>query len=215
MNIKLEELYSLPTRVRIATILRKAILLGKIKQGEELSLTAIANQLNVSRTPVREAFQILESENLIELRMNKGAVVKSVDKNFFKDNYEVRLILEEKALEKAIENNIDISYLEKIHEEFKNIVDYCSEDEYKKYNENFHFYIWKQAKNEKLFSLLLNLWNGTVFGLTSKRKDMLLSLEEHETIILALKEKNLSKANSCIKEHLNKSLENLLKSENF
>ena len=65
MDIELEEFYTFPTRVKIASILRKAIFSGDIKAGEELSLTDISNKLNVSRTPVREAFQILESENLL------------------------------------------------------------------------------------------------------------------------------------------------------
>ena len=115
MDIELEEFYTFPTRVKIASILRKAIFSGDIKAGEELSLTDISNKLNVSRTPVREAFQILESENLLELRMNKGAIVKCIDDNFFKDYYEVRILLETKAIEKAINNGIDVSYLEKIH----------------------------------------------------------------------------------------------------
>ena len=58
MDIELEEFYTFPTRVKIASILRKAIFSGDIKAGEELSLTDISNKLNVSRTPVREAFQI-------------------------------------------------------------------------------------------------------------------------------------------------------------
>ena len=52
---KLETLEMMPTRIRIASILRKAILSGEFQEGEELSLTAIGNNLGVSRTPVREA----------------------------------------------------------------------------------------------------------------------------------------------------------------
>ena len=48
----MESLELLPARVRIASILKKAILAGEYKSGEELSLTGIAEQLGVSRTPV-------------------------------------------------------------------------------------------------------------------------------------------------------------------
>ena len=48
---KLDSLEIMPTRIRIASILRKAILSGEFKEGEELSLTDIANNLGVSRTP--------------------------------------------------------------------------------------------------------------------------------------------------------------------
>ncbi|MCY7008251.1 GntR family transcriptional regulator [Fusobacterium simiae] len=210
MNIELEEFYTFPTRVKIASILRKAIFSGDIKAGEELSLTDVANKLNVSRTPVREAFQILESENLLELRMNKGAIVKCIDDNFFKDYYEVRILLETKAIEKAINNNIDVSYLEKIHNDFERNIESSTEEDYKKYNQNFHFYIWKNANNEKLFSILLSLWNGPSFQIIGKGNYVNDSLEEHKEIIEAIKEKNIKKAISCVETHLNTSLKNIL-----
>ena len=210
MDIELEEFYTFPTRVKIASILRKAIFSGDIKAGEELSLTDISNKLNVSRTPVREAFQILESENLLELRMNKGAIVKCIDDNFFKDYYEVRILLEAKAIEKSINNGIDVSYLEKIHNEFEKNIESSTEENYKKYNQNFHFYIWKNANNEKLFSILLSLWNGPSFQIIGKRNYIDDSLEEHKEIIEAIKEKNVKRAVSCVETHLNTSLKNIL-----
>ena len=210
MDIELEEFYTFPTRVKIASILRKAIFSGDIKAGEELSLTDISNKLNVSRTPVREAFQILESENLLELRMNKGAIVKCIDDNFFKDYYEVRILLEAKAIEKSINNGIDVSYLEKVHNEFEKNIESSTEEDYKKYNQNFHFYIWKNANNEKLFSILLRLWNGPSFQIIGKRNYIDVSLEEHKEIIEAIKEKNVKRAVSCVETHLNTSLKNIL-----
>lgn len=210
MNIELEEFYTFPTRVKIAAVLRKAIFSGDIKTGEELSLTEVAKKLNVSRTPVREAFQILENENLLELRMNKGAIVKCINDDFFKDYYEVRILLEMKAIEKAIINEIDVSYLEKIHNDFEKNVDVLSEEDYKKYNQNFHFYIWKNSKNEKLFSMLISLWNGPSFQIVGKRKYINNSLEEHRKIIEAIKEKDIKKAKSCVEFHLNTSLDNIL-----
>ena len=210
MDIELEEFYTFPTRVKIASILRKAIFSGDIKAGEELSLTDISNKLNVSRTPVREAFQILENENLLELRMNKGAIVKCIDDNFFKDYYEVRILLEAKAIEKSINNGIDVSYLEKVHNEFEKNIESSTEENYKKYNQNFHFYIWKNANNEKLFSILLSLWNGPSFQIIGKRNYIDVSLEEHKEIIEAIKEKNVKRAVSCVETHLNTSLKNIL-----
>ncbi|MBS6680955.1 MAG: GntR family transcriptional regulator, partial [Roseburia sp.] len=53
---------------KVASELRKAILSRKLKEGEVLSLESIATQLNVSITPVREAFQILDRDGLIKLR---------------------------------------------------------------------------------------------------------------------------------------------------
>ena len=90
-----------PTRVRIAAELRKSILNGEIKAGEELSLTGTAEKLAVSRTPVREAFQVLSEEGLIRLRMNRSAVVMQIDENYIIDHFETRALLEGEAVARA------------------------------------------------------------------------------------------------------------------
>ena len=64
---------------KVVSELRKAILSKRMVEGESLTLENIASQLNVSITPVREAFQILDRDGLIKLRKNKGAVVLADD----------------------------------------------------------------------------------------------------------------------------------------
>ena len=81
----MEQLSMMPARVRIAAEMRKAIYAGEYKSGDELSLTDVAEKLGISRTPVREAFQELEAEGLITLRMNRGAVVNTIDRKFIRD----------------------------------------------------------------------------------------------------------------------------------
>lgn len=63
----------MPARERVASALRKAIISRQIKEGETLALEATAQELGVSITPVREAFQILARDGLLELKQNKGA----------------------------------------------------------------------------------------------------------------------------------------------
>ena len=72
------------------------------------------------------------------------------------------------------------------------------------------FLIWKNANNEKLFSILLSLWNGPSFQIIGKRNYIDDSLEEHKEIIEAIKEKNVKRAVSCVETHLNTSLKNIL-----
>lgn len=102
----MESMELLPARVRITAILKKASFSGEYKSGDELSLTDIAAKLGVSRTPVREAFQALEAEGLIELRMNKGAIVKPIDEKYITDHYEMRILLESEAAARAAKNGM-------------------------------------------------------------------------------------------------------------
>ena len=69
----LKPIKMLPARERVAAALRKAIISRQITEGEVLTLENTAQELGVSITPVREAFQILERDGLIDLKQNKGA----------------------------------------------------------------------------------------------------------------------------------------------
>jgi len=68
----LKPIQLLPARERVASALRKAIISKQISEGEVLALETTAQELGVSVTPVREAFQILSRDGLIDLKQNKG-----------------------------------------------------------------------------------------------------------------------------------------------
>ena len=63
----------LPARERVASALRKAIISKSIPEGAELTLENTAQELGVSVTPVREAFQILARDGLLEVKQNRCA----------------------------------------------------------------------------------------------------------------------------------------------
>lgn len=73
---------------------QKAIISRQIKEGETLALEATAQELGVSITPVREAFQILARDGLLELKQNKGATVLGVTEKTLRDHYQIRAVLE-------------------------------------------------------------------------------------------------------------------------
>ena len=102
---------------KVAAELRKAILSRQMKEGEVLSLESVATQLNVSAMPVREAFQILARDGLIQLRKNRGAVVLGITETYIKEHYQLRAILESAAASLAAEPETDISEIESVYEE--------------------------------------------------------------------------------------------------
>ena len=144
----MESMELMPARIRIASILKKALFTGEYKSGDELSLTDIAGQLGVSRTPVREAFQQLESEGLIELRMNKGAIVKPIDEKYIRDHYEMRILLESEAARRAAINGIpEVDTLLEQLSSIKEHMDRISNQEYESLNFDVHSAIWTAADN--------------------------------------------------------------------
>ena len=84
---------------KVAAELRKAILSRQLQEGEAVTLESVANQLEVSVMPVREAFQILARDGLIKLQRNKGAVVLGINETYIREHYQLRAILESAAAE--------------------------------------------------------------------------------------------------------------------
>ena len=73
LNLKPVKL--MPVREQAASSIREAIITQSLKPGETLNLESTAKALGISATPVREAFQILARDGLIELSQNRAAVV--------------------------------------------------------------------------------------------------------------------------------------------
>lgn len=91
----------LPLRDVVFNTLRQAILKGDLKPGERLLEIALAERLGVSRTPVREAMRKLEQEGLVVMIPRRGAQVASITEKDLNDVLEVRIALENVAIEKA------------------------------------------------------------------------------------------------------------------
>lgn len=211
----METLKIMPIRVKVTSILKKAILSGEYKKGEELSLTDISNKLGVSRTPVREAFQSLEAEGLIKLRMNKGAIVLGVDEKFIRDHYEMRALLEGEAAKRAADRGMDVSHL--LDETLKARENISSLDRnyYEDLNQRIHTAIWNAADNQRLYYYLISLWNGPSIGKkTSVSEHYTASTNEHIATLEAIRDRDGEKAKSCMVQHINRSMENILQSFN-
>ncbi|HHW12696.1 MAG TPA: GntR family transcriptional regulator [Firmicutes bacterium] len=206
----------MPARIRVASILRKAILAGEFQSGQKLSLTELGKNLGVSRTPVREALQMLASEGLVELRMNRTAVVKKIDTKFIMDHYEMRILLECEAVVRATNNQMDTSFLDAQQQRILQKINELTQDEYVAYNQVLHTTIWKAANNQKLYNFLMDLWNGPSIGRTTKATDhRLKSIEEHGEIIHFIQARNPEKAKQAMDKHIRRSMHNILESYNF
>lgn len=211
----METLELLPIRIRITSILRKAIYAGEYRSGDELSLTDVAAQLGVSRTPVREAFQVLESEGLITLRMNKGAIVNTINRKFIRDIFEMRILLESEAARKAAENGMDEEKLGRLLERLHHMQDHFETldvSEYVSLNQAIHQSIWQAADNHQLTNYLLELWNGPSVGhgKNAAEDHYRQSTAEHIGILQAIRDGNQEKAQRDMIRHISRSMENML-----
>ena len=88
---------------QIIDAIRNAIVEGRFRPGDKIPEAELAEQLGVSRTPVREAFKLLEQQGLIEIRSKHGTYVASMNRAEAEDGLHVRAALEVLAVRQALE----------------------------------------------------------------------------------------------------------------
>lgn len=202
----------MPARVQITSILRKAILSGEYQGGQELSLVEVSEKLGISRTPVREAFQTLAAEGLIELRMNKGAIIRTIDEKFVRDHYEMRILLESEAAERAAKNGMETRDLLNRSRFMKDYLQDISKEEYSELNQKIHMAVWTAADNQKLYSILMNLWNGPSIGKNNSEKEHFeKSVDEHIQLLECIAKGDSAEAKKVMEYHITRSMHNILK----
>lgn len=207
----LQPIKLLPARERISAAMREAILKKELKANQEITLEDMAEQLGVSITPVREAFQLLASDGLIKLRPNKGAIVLGITEKTVRDHFETRALLEGETAARVCKNNADIAEILNAHEHAQTAISQHNTHEYSNYNQAFHYAIWAAADNKKMESILSSMWNGLSIGHEVTQETYARqSSSEHADIVEAIKEKNAELARQRMSEHILRSLENFL-----
>ncbi|MCW8378676.1 GntR family transcriptional regulator [Streptomyces justiciae] len=93
--------------------LRMAILTGRLEPGAKLHAERLASEWGVSATPVREAFQRLAGEGLVEIAPQRGARVAGLDHDKAAEYYELRLLLEPRALKSSL-SEADEDFLDQV-----------------------------------------------------------------------------------------------------
>lgn len=197
----------LPVREQAAASLREAIITQNIKPGSTLVLDATAKALGISITPLREAFQILARDGLIELAQNRCAVVIGMNKKNITEHFSIRAALEAEACRLVCENKADLTEIETC---ISGSVSSNLEN-YSEYNQSFHYHIWLASGNSKLANMLSELWNGLSLGLsTTKSQYAKKSQTEHEEIFAKLKIYDSEGSALAMRHHIIRSMNDVL-----
>ncbi len=211
--INLQKVQMLPAREQVASILRSSILTGKIETGQSITLDSVSEQVGMSRTPVREAFQILANEGLLELRQNRCAIVKGISEEAVRDHYEMRVLLETEALRRACERMTPetLRVIKNVNEQGRRAKDSGDTEAYNLANQAFHMTIWEAADSEKLKSSLSMLWNGLSMNrLVTAQEYATISLSEHDELVDLLEKKEYPNACEAMKKHILRSMNSAL-----
>ena len=191
----------LPLREVVFNTLRQAILKGELKPGERLMEIALAEKLGVSRTPIREAMRKLELEGLVVMIPRRGAQVANITEKDLNDVLEVRITLENMAIEKACANmtDKDVRKLELAAQDFQKST---AEGDLVKMAEadvNFHEAIYRAADNKRLMQVLNYRYRVEYLKEDEARNRL---VKEHEEITDAIRNRDVKKAQELSFEHL-------------
>lgn len=203
MNEGLRPIHLLPAREYVASALRDAILDRKLPINEPLTLDTVSKMLNVSKTPVREAFQILERDGLIKLIPNKGALIQEITSKDITDSYELRVILECAAVEQICLKERPIDSIRKAVDELKDMRRRMDYQEFSNNNLRFHQAIWHACGNERLQSTVQQLCSG--LNLTredTSTESVSIVYDQHKALLDALERRDVEAAKETMKNHI-------------
>ena len=196
-----------PLRELVFEALREAIITGALKPGERLMEVQLADELGVSRTPVREAIRKLEHEGFVVMIPRKGAYVADISLKDVAEIFDVRTALEALAAQLAAERatDEDLERVERILVEYGECVESGDTARLIEVDTRFHEAIYQMAGNSRLKQMLSLLSEQIMRYRTmtlSHRPRMRKALEEHRRIVEAIASRDAQRAARLAREHI-------------
>ena len=196
-----------PLRELVLEAIREAIINGTLKPRERLMEIQLAEELGVSRTPIREALRKLELEGFIVMVPRKGAYVADVSFKDIADVFEIRAALEGLAAGLAAERITDeeLEEMERLVVEKTEAISNNDMERLVAVDTSFHETIYKASRNERLTNIINNLreqiqrYRTTSLAYPGRMKR---SLEEHRGIVEAIQSRNAQLAHQVAREHI-------------
>jgi GntR family transcriptional regulator, rspAB operon transcriptional repressor len=198
---------SRPLREQIYPLVRSLLLTGAIKPGEVIDEKAIAAQLHVSRTPVREAVKRLSDEHLIEVVAQSATRASRIDRKEIEESFLIRRALEMESAAQAAghmtqehaDRLADILMVHARAVERRHFVEAIARDD------EFHRYITEISDLPLLWSTI-EISKGQLDRcrhlMVPRAGQAEATLEQHREIIRALNSRDPAKASAAMKAHL-------------
>lgn len=195
-------------RDKIYEMLKEAIFSGELEPGERIIETRLADEMGISRTPIREAIRHLESEGYIESMNNGGVKVSEITEDDIIEWHEIKLVFDELAMKKTIDNvteevigilKEDLNEVEKALNQ-ENIDD----EEIINLNTDFHDKMYEISGNKMIktikddyqkYNYMMRKYLSKIEGRHQQ------ALLEHKEILKAIIDRDKEKAVRLSKEH--------------
>lgn len=198
---------NVPARERVYEYVSREILLGNFAGGSFVEEEQISTAMNVSRTPVREAFHRLEAERFIDLLPRRGALVRQVTARELGDLYETRRLIEGYSIARICQSKlaipIEMANLLKRMVKHRNLESHI---EHVTLDQAFHRALVCAGGNEVLAEAYDSLRSKQLrvataaLALDPKRIGRI--LDEHRELLAALVDHDETSARQVLEKHL-------------
>lgn len=194
----------------VAYVIRKAILSGVLKPGGSIPERVLAQELNVSRTPVREALFVLQGEGLVHLRHNRTALVAHFSQDDLRRVYSLRGLLEGFSAECAA-SNPDRSHVGKVEHALRRYLklnEHSTPIEQAQADLEFHESILDAAGSQLLYTIARQVLAVTIthrsrYAYTPEQ--LIEAQTQHESIYSAIAKGDYALAKWLMTQHVDKS----------
>jgi len=196
--------------------IKELILTLKVAPGTQLQIEMLADQMGVSRTPVREALLRLEQDGLTQVVPRVGVFVTGISQRDLEELYELRELLESRATEEAVQclTDGDLDHVDLLLEESEVAVEKGDVEKFLETEISFHNILTEGARNRKLISIMDDLRDLTyrwrIISLKSP-ENVRLSLIEHQGIAQALRQRDGPQAGRLMGDHIRSVRERMIK----
>ncbi|MFA8437861.1 GntR family transcriptional regulator [Pueribacillus sp. YX66] len=214
-SFRLSDLDRATLQYKVTSKLREAILKGEFNMGDRLIQEEWAEKLGVSRMPIREALRQLEVEGLVKIEPRRGAIVTPISVEDIEEIYQLRALLEGKAVVMSLPNldDDDIQELESLHLKMTKLrADDSDVEKYMELNNKFHQILRSGCPWRRIHGIIDTLWKGippyTPSLLINHVND---SMKEHEQMVQYVKENEPEKLEAVVKKHILRTRNNLIK----
>ncbi len=176
--------------------IKKMIISGQLQPGEMVSISSLADRLSISRTPVTLACQKLEYDHFVTVAPKQGIIIKTIGIDDAREIYELRAAIETYAGKLAfylIDDN-DVAVLKKYNDTLRQAMDNADPYTFMVEDTAFHKFLLSKYTNTRWLSIIENLYDRAfLIGLKScsRPQRMLDSIEEHESMIYALEQRDM------------------------
>jgi DNA-binding GntR family transcriptional regulator len=189
----------------VADRLRSDIQNGRAAPGSKLRMSDVAKRFGVSTTPVREAFKLLQAEGFLRIDPHHVAIVFHPTLEEMREVFEMRIVLEQLAISRAVPNitDDDLAELRDLIAQMER-----SEDpsEWRQLNTRFHMRIYGASGRARLVAAIRNLTDSTTGYsqmATLRAPRSWWNNRQHVELVDAIERRDEDRAKRILEEHLN------------